>query len=267
MYVIPDSELSVQGKGELPSPSSDSSQHGDENLLVGMLVNADRVTPSRRLGHRRISQICFWAEGDASLGVRLDRLFPGSWLVSGAGSWSDGGDEVEWWVQLVEEGPGLGAMTELFGDGGVVLEDAGMVLEPQRPEFAVVAEAFPLSFEQLDLGTHSAGAEASGNLARLVDGPVQIGKLLGVVFGQWPAADEIFEFVSPFDELAVRGGLDSKSLVMGRRFDHRWESWRTNESIRSSVSGSPRTWMHSLNEPGAPLIQMWVSPLARERAV
>jgi hypothetical protein len=74
-------------------------------------------------------------------------------------------------------------MTELFGDGRVVLEDAGMVLEPPRPEFAVVAEAFPLSFEQLDLGTHSAGAEASGDLARLVDGQVQGGKLLGVIFG------------------------------------------------------------------------------------
>jgi hypothetical protein len=112
-------------------------------------------------------------------------------------------------------------MAELFGDGGVVVEDAGMVLEPPRSEFAVLPEVFPLPFEQLNLGTCSAGAEASGDLARLVDGQVQIGKLLGVVFGQWSAADCSFEFVSPVDELAVGGGLDGKTLVMSRRFDHR----------------------------------------------
>ena len=50
-------------------------------------------------------------------------------------------DEVEWWVDLVEKGPGPGAMTELFGDGLVVPEDPGIVLGPLRPEFAVVPGA------------------------------------------------------------------------------------------------------------------------------
>ena len=35
----------------------------------------------------------------------------------------------------------------------------------------------------------------------------------------------------------------------------------------SSVSGLPCMWVHSPSGPGASLIQMWVSPLARERAV
>lgn len=57
-------------------------------------------------------------------------------------------------------------------------------------------------------------------------------------------SDDRFEFVVRFDEPTVCGGLCWYALLVARRFDDDWDSWRTSASIRSSMSGSPRQWVH-----------------------
>ena len=72
--------------------------------------------------------------------------------VGGVGwSTAENVEQVGWWVQLVADAEGCGTGCEFVFDGGVGVEEVGVVFDPLFPECVLVEELSVLFFETVHL--------------------------------------------------------------------------------------------------------------------